>query len=89
MSEKPPLSKGRWHPAIPREPDDGGVVCPARVFWESLTTPQSQCAHWASSPYTGELIRNRDDITTPQSSALRETAADSSPCAGEPIRKDY
>ena len=55
---------------------------------ENGTTPQSQCAHWDSSPCTGELTRNRDDITTPQSSALRETAADrpKTPCTGELIR---
>ena len=53
---------------------------------ENGTSPQT--LH-AMTPCTGELMENRDDITTPQSSALRETAADSSPCAGEPIRKDY
>ena len=55
---------------------------------ENGTTPQSQCAHWDSSPCTGELMENRGDITTPQSSALRETAADSSPYAGEFVRKE-
>ena len=51
---------------------------------ENGTSPQT--LH-AMTPCTGELMENRDDITTPQSSALRETAADSSPCTGELIRK--
>ena len=52
------------------------------------TSPQSQCVHWdrPKTPCTGELIRCGDDVTTPQSSALRETAADSSPYTGELIR---
>ena len=178
--KKPPLSKGRWHPAIPREPDAGGVVRSvhkeekmdrkgnpelvplARNLRKEMTREERKlwyqflrhypvrfyrqkvlgkyiadfyCAkaklvieldgsqHYEEQgqkkdafrtqylegyelevlriannqltenfegvcTYIDWVVKQRigEDGTTPQSSALRETAADSSPCTGELIR---
>ena len=55
---------------------------------EPGNNPSVSYADRPKTPCTGELIRCGDDVTTPQSSAFRETAADSSPYTGELIRKE-
>ena len=87
--KKPPLSKGRCHGASPTSAvREGLYVKPHQSEVGQRNNPSVSFADRPKTPCTGELIRNRDDITTPQSSALRETADASSPCTGELIRKE-
>ena len=87
--KEPPLSKGRCHGASPTSAVTEGLYVQAHQSgMGQLNGSSVSFADRYKTPCTGELMENRDDITTPQSSALRETAADrpKTPCAGELVR---
>ena len=84
--KEPPLSKGRCHGASPASAATEGLcVQPHQSEMEQLNNPSVRFGD--KSSFSGEITRSGDGGTSPQSSALRETAADSSPYTGELIRK--
>ena len=85
--KEPPLSKGRCHGASPASAATEGLcVQPHQSEMEQLNNPSVRFGD--KSSFSGEITRSGDGGTTPQSSAFRETAADSSPYTGELIRKE-
>ena len=87
--KEPPLSKGRCHGASPTSAVTEGLYVQAHQSgMGQLNGSSVSFADRYKTPCTGELMENRDDIKTPQSSALRETAVDrpKTPCAGELVR---